>query len=131
MPDKVWIITGLLFFLGLITYPVWHSVSAHTTSKGPDLVLPAREKECVAPLSYMRTSHMKLLLSWQDEVVRQGQHTYTAVDGKVYNMSLSGTCLRCHNKKDFCDRCHSYAGVSTPYCWNCHVDPTLALGSAR
>ena len=131
MRDKVWIITGLLLFLGLITYPVWHSVSAHTTSKGPDLVLPAREKECIAPLSYMRTSHMKLLLAWRDEVVRQGHHTYTAVDGKVYNMSLSGTCLRCHNKKDFCDRCHSYAGVSTPYCWNCHVDPALAERSAR
>jgi hypothetical protein len=131
MRDKVWIITGLLLFLGLITYPVWHNLSAHSTSKGPDLVLPVRAKECVAPLSYMRSSHMELLLSWQDEVVRQGQHTYTAVDGKVYNMSLSGTCLRCHNKKEFCDRCHSYAGVSTPYCWDCHVDPALAEGSAR
>jgi len=131
MPDKVWIISGLLLFLGLTTYPVWHNLSAHTTSKGPDLVLPVSAKECVAPLSYMRTSHTKLLLSWRDEVVRQGRRTYAAADGKVYNMSLSGTCLRCHNKQKFCDRCHSYAGLSTVDCWNCHVDPALAEGSKR
>ena len=131
MRDRVWIITGLLVFLGLITYPAWHSLAARTTSKGPDLVLPRHEKECVAPVSTMKTSHMKLLLDWQDAVVRHDQHTYTAPDGKVYNMSLSGTCLRCHNKKEFCDRCHSYVGVSSPNCWNCHVDPAQAERSAR
>jgi [DsrC]-trisulfide reductase subunit J len=131
MRDRLWIIAGLFLFLGLITYPAWHDLAARTTSKGPDLVLPANEKDCVAPVSYMRTSHMKLLLTWRDEVVRHDQHTYTSFDGKVYSMSLSGTCLRCHNKERFCDRCHSYVGVSTPYCWNCHVDPALAQRSAR
>jgi hypothetical protein len=130
MRDKVWIVCGLLLFLGLITYPAWHNLAAHTTSKGPHLVLPAHEKDCVAPVSYMRTSHMKLLLTWRDEVVRQGRQRYTAFDGKVHDMSLSGTCLRCHSKREFCDRCHSYTGVSTPYCWNCHVDPALARRSA-
>lgn len=131
MRDKLWIITGLFLFLCLITYPAWRNLAAHTTPKGPDLVLPKNEKDCVAPVSYMRTSHMKLLLNWRDEVVRQDQHSYTAFDGKVYNVSLSGTCLSCHNKEKFCDRCHSYVGVSTPYCWNCHVDPALAQRSAR
>lgn len=131
MRDRVWIITGLLVFLGLITYPVWHNLSAHTTSKGPDLVLPAREKDCVAPVDYMKASHMKLLLSWRDDVVRRNERAFTAFDGKIYNKSLSGTCLNCHNKQEFCDRCHSYVGVSTPYCWNCHVDPALAERSAR
>ena len=131
MRDKAWIIAGLLLFLGLITYPAWHNLAAHPSMKGPDLLLPAHDKQCVAPVSYMRTSHMKLLLDWRDKVVRQDQHTFNGLDGKVYNMSLSGTCLQCHDKQKFCDRCHDYSGVSTPYCWNCHVDPAQAGRSSR
>ena len=40
-----------------------------------------------------------------------------------YDISLAGTCMKCHsNKAEFCDRCHDYAGVS-PDCWSCHVAP--------
>jgi hypothetical protein len=126
MRDRAWIIAGLLLFLGVITYPFWHGVEARATSQPPVLVLPAHEKECVAPISYMRTSHMKLLLDWRNSVVRNDQRKYVSYDGKVYDMSLTGTCMKCHEKKGFCDRCHEYAGVGTPYCWNCHVDPALA-----
>ncbi len=131
MRDKVWIIAGLLLFLGLVTYPAWHDLVAGTTAKPPQLVLPANQKQCVAPLSYMRTSHMKLLLQWRRSVVRDGQTKYVAFDGKVYNMKLSGTCLRCHSQQEFCTRCHNYVGVRTPYCWNCHLDPAQVKRSAR
>ena len=132
MRDRAVIYTGLLVFLGVITFPAWHDRAAGTTTRGPDPVLPAQEKQCVAPLSTMRTSHMQLLMDWRDGVVRRNVHTYTAFNGRNFNMSLTGTCLTgCHtNKADFCDRCHNYAGVSV-YCWDCHVDPKLARRSAK
>ncbi len=129
MRDKGLIFTGLVLFLVLITFPVWYDLAAGTTSKGPDPKLPTAEKDCVAPLEYMRTSHMDLLLSWRDQVVRQDRLTYKAFDGKTYDMRLTGTCLKCHtNKEEFCDRCHTYVGVA-PYCWECHIDPALAQRS--
>jgi hypothetical protein len=93
MRDRGVIYSGLLVFLGLITFPVWHDLAARTTSRGPEPILPAREKQCVAPLGYMRTSHMHLLIDWRDSVVRQGVHSFKAFDGRTYKMSLSGTCL--------------------------------------
>ncbi len=126
MRDRPWIIAGLLIFLALVTYPIWRGAQVRASSQPPDLVLPAHAKECVAPVSYMRTSHMKLLLDWRTRVVRDDQRRYVSYDGKVYDMNLTGTCMKCHEKKVFCDRCHTYAGVGTPYCWRCHVDPALA-----
>ena len=73
----------------------------------------------MAPASYMRGSHMQLLIEWRDEAVREGERTLRAFNGKTYDMSLTRTCLtQCHtNRNEFCDRCHDYAGVSDPYCW--------------
>jgi len=80
-------------------------------------------KECVASTEYMRASHMDLLNEWRDEVVREGNRIYTSPNGKEFEMSLTKTCTNCHyNKKEFCDQCHDYLGV-TPYCWDCHVEP--------
>jgi hypothetical protein len=125
MRDRGVIYSGLLIFLGLITFPVWHELAAGTTSRGPEPILPAREKRCVAPLSFMRTSHMHLLMDWRDAVVRHDVHYFKALNGKTYTTSLTGTCLSCHtNKAEFCDRCHKYAAVSV-YCWDCHVDTQL------
>ncbi len=132
MRDRGVIYTGLLVFLGIITFPMWRDRAAGTTTRGPEPILPAQEKQCVAPLSYMRTSHMQLLMDWRDGLVRRNIHTYAAFNGRNFNISLTGTCLtRCHTSKaDFCDRCHNYAGVSV-YCWDCHVDPKLARRSAK
>jgi hypothetical protein len=70
---------------------------------------------------------MQLLVNWREQVVRQGDRTYRTSDGRVYEISLTGTCImKCHTvKADFCDRCHTYAAVKGPYCWDCHVDPKL------
>ncbi len=128
MRDRGAIYSGLLVFLGLITFPVWHNLAAGTTPRGPQPILPAQEKECIAPRGYMRTSHMRLLVDWRDSVVRHGMHSYRASSGRTYAMGFTGTCLSagCHaNKADFCDRCHNYAAVSVN-CWDCHVDPKLA-----
>ena len=123
MRDRLLILAGMFTFLVLITWPIWWDSAAKVTSKGPEPVLPAKEKTCVAPTVYMKTSHMKLLLDWREQVVRNGSRTYTAFNGKTYKMSLTGTCLGCHtDKAQFCDRCHDYAGVA-PTCTDCHNAP--------
>jgi hypothetical protein len=123
MRDRPQIVAGLLLFVGLFSFPLWYHRGA-TSTKAPDIKLPAREKQCVAPLDYMRRSHMQLLVNWREEVVRSDDRRFTAYNGKIYDKSLTKTCMGCHtNKAEFCDRCHSYAGVSGPYCWDCHNQP--------
>lgn len=79
------------------------------------------KKQCVKPVEEMRENHMKLLNEWRDAVIHQGNREYGMIDGEKFDKSLQHTCLHCHsNKKDFCDRCHTYVDVK-PYCWNCHV----------
>ncbi len=127
MRDRILISIGLLLFLVLFSYPAWHAVIAGTTTAGPDIKLPQQEKTCVAPRETMRAAHQKLLIQWREDAVRNGNLTYTAYNGKKYRVGLSTNCLQCHdNKAQFCDRCHTYAGVSGPYCWDCHIDPTTA-----
>lgn len=128
MRDRPVIVAGLLIFVGLFTFPLWHAQASKTAMK-PDIKLPANEKQCVAPVAYMRSSHMQMLVNWREEVVRSNQHSFTAFNGKVYDKSLTRTCIQCHDRKEFCDRCHTYAGVSGPYCWDCHVDTQLTARS--
>ena len=130
MHDRGIIYFGLAVFLGFATLPLWHNLSAAVTAKGPDPVLPANVKQCVAPLAYMKTSHMNLLMDWREQVVRQGARDFTALNGQHYRMSFTGTCLQqCHSagKAEFCDRCHNYEAVSLT-CWNCHEDSKTAFG---
>jgi hypothetical protein len=125
--DRGKIIAGILLFLIAATFPLWYG--AGKAAPPPDLKLdtPAierlKEKLCVEPAPYMRANHMKLLAAWREGAVREGIRTYKAADGKVYPVSLTGTCLQCHsNKEQFCDRCHDYAGAK-PNCWSCHITP--------
>jgi len=70
----------------------------------------------------MGPSHGDLLPAWRHRVVRSGERVFTAPDGRVRELSLTRTCLGCHEKAAFCDRCHDYVAIG-PDCWNCHVDP--------
>jgi hypothetical protein len=129
--DRLWISSALLLFVLLVASPFWYARSAaKDLSKVPNLQLPVTGKECVAPAEWMRTSHMQLLVRWREDVVRRGQRQYVASNGKVYEKSLNRTCLGCHNKQEFCDRCHTYAGVSGPYCWDCHSQPQSTASAA-
>ena len=122
MYDGGKIITGLIVFLGLMTFPLWYNAGA--AYKAPELEKPAAEKgkECVEPTEWMQAEHMQLLDEWRDTVVRNAERIYVNAEGKEFNMSLSNTCLDCHsNKTEFCDRCHEYASIE-PYCWDCHID---------
>ncbi|MFH1726528.1 MAG: sulfate reduction electron transfer complex DsrMKJOP subunit DsrJ [Elusimicrobiota bacterium] len=123
MHDTGKILAGLLVFLALVSFPFWYNAASGKGAYKPEPKLPVGEKRCVAPREYMKSFHMDLLNTWRDEVVREGKREYVAHDGKKYDKSLSRTCMSCHtSRKDFCLRCHEYAGV-TPYCWDCHVEP--------
>jgi hypothetical protein len=115
------IIIGVVIFLGLFTYPFWANIGK--TATPPKLEVGTTEKQCVEATAYMKSSHMKLLDQWRDDVVRGGKRIYVSTSGKQYEMSLQNTCTKCHAKKEeFCDRCHTYVDAS-PKCWDCHIDP--------
>jgi hypothetical protein len=131
--DRPLILAGLTLFVGLVTTPIWHgALDRKTALTAPPIKLPAQEKQCVAPTSYMRSSHMRLLEDWRNEAVRDGQRQFVAFNGKTYDKNPTRTCVTaCHtDRKEFCGRCHDYAGVSDPDCWNCHNDSHQASRSA-
>jgi hypothetical protein len=123
MKDKNKILAGLAIFIVAITFPFWFNLGK--AAPAPELELTAKAKAaktCVMPTEFMKAEHMQLLDVWRHNVVRGAKRTFVNPEGKLYNMSLSNTCLDCHsNKKEFCDRCHNYASVR-PYCWDCHID---------
>jgi hypothetical protein len=133
MHDRGLIYAGLLLFLAVITFPFTYNLAAGKTTVLPKLNIPEHEKRCVAPVEYMKSSHMQLLLNWRENSVRKNIKTYAAFDGRSYAMELTGTCLaQCHTSKaDFCDRCHTYLGVQGPYCMNCHIDPGKTQGGRQ
>lgn len=119
MYDKGKIITGLIIFTGLMTYPIWRGVSGTI----PKPQKPTISRDCVKPVEYMRINHMKLLNRWRDEVIRDGNRSFVTVDGKLYKRGFMIGCLKCHtSRKKFCEQCHKYASVR-PYCWDCHYVP--------
>jgi hypothetical protein len=130
MRDRGLIYIGLLIFLAVVTLPFSYNLAAGKTSGPPELKLPENEKQCVAPVEYMKSSHMQLLQDWRDNKVRKNIRAHTTPDGRSFNIALTGTCLtQCHTSKaDFCDRCHKYMGVEGPSCMECHIDPAVSAG---
>ena len=128
MYDGGKILIGLGAFAVLITIPIWLSLATGGSGARPELVLPKEGGKCVEDTEYMRTSHMDLLSEWRDIVVREGRRTYTAKDGREHEMSLTRTCMSCHESREqFCTRCHEYVDLQ-PYCWDCHVEPNPTQG---
>jgi hypothetical protein len=117
------VITGLGIFLVIVTFPIWFAIAGNKTAAMPELQKAVKGTNCIIDSTLMKETHMFLLDQWRDQAVRKDQRYYTALDGTVYEKSLTRTCLNCHaDKSAFCDRCHTYMAVS-PYCWKCHVDP--------
>ncbi|BFR48895.1 sulfate reduction electron transfer complex DsrMKJOP subunit DsrJ [Nitratidesulfovibrio sp. HK-II] len=122
MYNGKYIIPGIVIFVGLFTFPFWSNLLTPKYER-PQLALPAGQKECIEPAEYMRAEHMHILDVWRDQALREGKRAYVASNGKVWDISLQNTCMKCHaNKADFCDKCHNSNSVS-PYCWDCHVAP--------
>lgn len=152
MYDAGKVIAGIAVFAGLVTAPFWYQAARGGSVESLDLyrVFPVvrpgeagfedlprdlalnadgTPRECVEPTDYMRANHMTLLDIWRDRVVREDIHDYVSSTGKTWShLKLSGTCLKCHQKKaEFCDRCHDRAGEK-PNCWDCHLDRVAGGG---
>lgn len=123
MSDRAKALVGVAIFLVLVAFPMWQTLGAAGDTARPELELPEDETECIEETEYMSAHHMELLNQWRNAVVREGETEYTSASGEVYTMSLTGTCMDCHdNRENFCTRCHDYADVA-PRCWNCHIEP--------
>jgi [DsrC]-trisulfide reductase subunit J len=123
MRDRTGIAIGLGAFLALAALPLWNALAGKAEPARPTLERAVEGPECVEDTLYMSGHHQDLLNAWRTAVVRDGERYYTASSGKRYEMSLTGTCLKCHANSDaFCERCHRYADV-TLTCWRCHVAP--------
>jgi hypothetical protein len=128
-----YILPALAAFLALVTLPVWRGAAA----RGSSFQSPPNPEgqRCIEPTSVMRAGHMRLLVRWRDEVVRENRRVYTASNGRVWEKSLVKTCLGCHGHVDAqgksttaataCNECHDYVKARLD-CWNCHLDPTTA-----
>ncbi|MDW7771347.1 MAG: sulfate reduction electron transfer complex DsrMKJOP subunit DsrJ [Desulfobulbaceae bacterium] len=125
MYDSGKIITGLIIFVLLISFPIWYNHG--DAGEVPKVELPKDYKQCVLPTTEMRSSHMQLLDVWRDDVLRTGDRSYFELEGKQYQKSLQNACMVCHaNKTKFCDACHTYTAVN-PYCWDCHLVPVESV----
>ncbi|SHN51739.1 sulfate reduction electron transfer complex DsrMKJOP subunit DsrJ [Desulfovibrio litoralis] len=146
MYNKNYIIAGLVIFVVLALAPIIFNIASEKY-RTPELALPNRNVQplginetvraeylkanpeadknpaCILPAADMRSEHMQMLNTWRDMALREGKRAYTAKDGRIWEVSLQNTCMKCHgNKADFCDKCHTTNSV-TPYCWDCHVEP--------
>ena len=123
MKDKKKILAGLVVLIAAFTFPFWYNLGKAAPAPEVELTEKAKAaKTCVMPTAFMKAEHMQLLDVWRHNVTRNGERMFVNAEGKLFNMSLSNTCLDCHsNKAQFCDRCHEYASVR-PYCWDCHID---------
>jgi hypothetical protein len=122
--NKGMIFLLVIVFVALFTSPWWLNYAGAEKTPPPDLTYPdaVYGTECVMDIDYMTANHMDLLNEWRDKVVR-GDERFFEFQGKKWEMSLTNTCMKCHdNKAEFCDRCHDYVDVK-PYCWDCHVTP--------
>lgn len=122
MSDRKKIYAGIAVLVIAVTFPFWYGLVAGDATP-PELFLPPDATECIEETGYMTSDHMVLLNEWRDTAVREGEREYTSRSGETVLISLTGTCISCHGRKDeFCQRCHDYSNV-TPDCWECHLAP--------
>lgn len=131
MYDTGKVLIGILIFILVFTSPILINMSGGKSSVKANPLLPD-SGQCIESKEYMKGYHMEMLNTWRDKVVRQDVRFLKKADGTYFmlnevkaEMSLTKTCMSCHdNKAKFCDECHNYLDVK-PYCWDCHIDPSL------
>ncbi len=81
MKDKKLIITGMIIFFVIITFPFWYNRGKAAPQPEPELTAKAKAaKVCVRSTEYMKAEHMQLLDVWREAVVRKGDRIYVNPD---------------------------------------------------
>jgi len=121
-----YILPGLALFLVVATLPIW--LGAGGGSSGFRSPPNPNGERCIESKDFMRVEHMRVLVRWRDEVVREGNRVYVATDGRHWEKGLK-TCVACHGYADAhgksttaaaaCSECHGYVDAKLD-CWNCH-----------
>lgn len=125
MYNKKAVCIGIVILVIILTAPFWAGLFGKSYTE-TGITKPAKETACIENVDFMRAQHMRLLNEWRDEALRNENRSYTATDGKKWEISLQNTCLKCHTDySNFCDKCHVSNSVK-PYCWTCHILPTEA-----
>ena len=57
MYDGGKIVSGLVIFAILLTFPFWFSVASGSSGEPPEVVLPEGVESCIEPTQFMRDSH--------------------------------------------------------------------------
>jgi len=109
---------------GLATLASAHEDGVHTDWKKTGNSRAVKLQQCVEATQVMRRDHMKFLLHQRDETMHEGIRT------KKHSLV---NCISCHVNKDaqdkfipanakgqFCETCHTFAGVSMD-CFQCHA----------
>lgn len=133
-----YILPGLALFLGAAALPFWRAAAL----RSPGFHSPPNPggERCIEPKEFMRAQHMRMLVRWRDAVVREGDRTYVATDGRHWEKGLK-TCVACHGHADAlgksttaaaaCGECHGYVNAKLD-CWDCHAESAApALRTAR
>ena len=94
MYNKGLIVSGLVIFVLLVTFPIWFNGLDAGPLPKPELP-PNGTKECVAPAAEMRDSHMQLLNVWRDEVIRTSSREMVEVGSKKYVKSSKSNSRIC------------------------------------
>jgi hypothetical protein len=127
------VVAGVLWSIPAITSAHEHESSSGCTEKSEEVgdcrvPIPVHPEgkgdKCVEEIPFMRRNHMELILHKRNLTMRQGIRTPTH--------SLK-ECIKCHAKQradgnyipvndpgQFCQSCHSYAGIQ-PDCFDCHA----------
>jgi hypothetical protein len=141
--DAKYVIGGLIVFFVIASFTLWPNLGKTIPAPQPSLDTPVikqlaeKDRKCVLPLDEIRSTHMKMLIDWRENVIRSGEkgnpsvREFVTPDGRTFLASLTNTCMHCHsNKVEFCDTCHNYAAV-TPNCWGCHLETGKTLAEAK
>ena len=79
---------------------------------------------CVEPTDIMRREHMRFLMHQRDDTVRGGirgaRHSLVGCIGCHVQKDAQGAAISVNAEGQFCESCHSFAGVSMD-CFECHA----------
>ena len=129
MRERHVLIAAVVLFLVLAASPVWYARAAGSSARGPELKRPDTETACVMPTAV----HALVTHGPARDLARPGGpagHAELDLAGRqdLQDQPHGHVSALPYQRAEFCDRCHSYAGVAPP-CWECHVDAARAAGS--